>query len=296
MAAALAAAAALLIALARLFLELTGDLPLRDFLRALAALSAAGAAGVLAAPFLGPAAVGPSLLRSARYARFAPALLGAGAAAPLAWLALSPRFVSGAAAARGLQGLGASALVRLAAYLCLHLRASLVLARWWLTLSLLALTGLAAGLVSGSAAGGARDLLPLAVLLALAAARTAALQGSSPGSTAGQRVPLGELAALCALASPGLWEGGMALEVAAGWLLRAVLLGVAVESAPALRGPAAAVLLLLAAAVLAAITAGIRGLPPIAGDGLACALVCAAAALARGPVLRETQPGRSANS
>ena len=292
MAVALAAAAALVIALAHLLPQPEGAGAAQG-LTWLAALLAAGAAmATLLLGTVSPASAAEgAVARLARIARWAPSLLGAAAALPLLSLALLPSFGAGAAAARGLQGLAACALVLLSAYLCLHLRASLVRARWWLALAIFPLTGLASAVAAGL--GTARELLPSALLLALAAFATAARSGDAPGTLSGARVPLGELAALAALAAlatPTLWDGSAA--TAGAWLLASLLSGGLQRLAPSSRRPAAAALSLLAAAVLSRGLAGQGGVPAWAlGEGLACALVCTAASLLSGaPVAAAGSP------
>ena len=289
MAVALAAAAALVIALAHLLPQPEGAGAAQG-LTWLAALLAAGAAmATLLLGTVSPASAAEgAFARLARIARWAPSLLGAAAALPLLSLALLPSFGAGAAAARGLQGLAACALVLLSAYLCLHLRASLVRARWWLALAIFPLTGLASAVAAGL--GTARELLPSALLLALAAFATAARSGDAPGTLSGARVPLGELAALAALATPTLWDGSAA--TAGAWLLASLLSGGLQRLAPSSRRPAAAALSLLAAAVLSRGLAGQGGVPAWAlGEGLACALVCTAASLLSGaPVAAAGSP------
>ena len=280
MALALAAAAALAIALARALSDPTAGI-LPNVVLALAAVLAIASAFFAAAAVVtasvereSPSNLGP------RSARFAPALFGAASAVPLVGQVLQPPYWAGQAAARGGQGLAVSALVLLAGYLCFHLRASLVRGRWWLTLGVVAVEGLSVAALWRPPSGPA--LVLLAVVLSLAATRTATLAGVAPG-TLGARAPLGELAALAALAQPILWDGAIPLAGATIWLLLALILDLAVRRFPALRAPAAIATLVTVAALLFEVLSG--GRPSTfwrLAEGLAIPLVCVGGCLLAG--------------
>jgi hypothetical protein len=181
-------------------------------------LAAPAALCGVAAAAMGPAPREPLL---------APRLVfGLGLLRGLSWLLFEQTLVFGERLA-GFRGLALTAVIVGAAYLCVHLRASLEKARFWVLLVLFA--------VLGVAMGGA----PVVILCSLVAA--AALARTGPRMT-------GELAALLVLYQPRTWDllsrSSVAPPIAAAAALAVVM---AVHRAPlAGRGAAALAVLCLA--------------------------------------------------
>ena len=196
-------------------------------------------------------------------------LLGAAVGLSLGGTALAPRWLSGAAAARSSQGLALAALLILSGSLCIHLRASLVRARYWVATGSVALTGLAAVRAAGDAFGGNAVS---ALLLAGASALLASLSGRTPGRGPADETPQGELAALAFLALATSWTPSteaMAFLVGAALLRHALRLG-----------PSVRLLLCMATAALAALFFSVPGGPLFPGGIFGAALLAASASLA----------------
>jgi hypothetical protein len=148
----------------------------------------------------GPAASAAREARVQFAARVAAALA---ALLPLAWAALTPGRQAGSAAAAGATALGLLGLVLLSAYLCLHLRASLLRARFWAT-ALVAALACAAFYRSWGFDSGAQQALAV-VLSVFTAGALASLSGSLPGTRPAAEIPLAELAAFAAFGTPWAW-------------------------------------------------------------------------------------------
>jgi hypothetical protein len=263
----LAALAQLLAALALATLSLAGspwDSPeqRRVFVEPPAALlaAAAGLAALVAALSGAPAA---GAAREARLGFATRGVVATAAVLPLGWIALAPAPFGGSAVAAGAQGLALLGLLLLSAYLCLHLRASLLRARYWAGAVVLVLARAAAARAWGFEPA-LRDPVVWGLDLGAALAVTA-LSRSLPGDRPASAIPLGELAALAALSSAWAWStpGPVAL-----WLAGASGLGLALWRWPRLSPAAQAACAGLACALLVHGPAGGSPAVPL----LACAL------------------------
>ena len=168
-----------------------------------ASVALAVCAGLLALTSFFVSGPPASAAREARVqfaARIAAALA---ALLPLAWAVLTPGRQAGSGAAAGSSGLGLLGMVLLSAYLCLHLRASLLRARFWATATV---SALACGVfyLSWGFEMGAQQALAV-VLGVFAAGALVALSGSLPGTRPAAEIPIAELAAFAAFRTTWAW-------------------------------------------------------------------------------------------
>ena len=122
---------------------------------------------------------------------------------PLAWAVVTPGRQAGFAATAGSSALGLLGMVLLSAYLCLHLRASLLRARFWATAVVSALACVAFYRSWGFDMGTQQVLV--VVLDVFTACAFVALSGSLPGTRPAGEIPLAELAAVAAFGTTWAW-------------------------------------------------------------------------------------------
>jgi hypothetical protein len=172
--------------------------PLRSVAVALAVCAALLALTSFFLP--GPAASAAREARVQFAARIATALA---ALLPFAWAVLNPGRHAGSAGAAGSTALGLLGMVLLSSYLCLHLRASLLRARFWATALLCALVCVVFYRSWGYDLGVQQVFV--VVLDVFTAGALVALSGSLPGTRPAAEIPLAELAAFAAFGTPWAW-------------------------------------------------------------------------------------------
>ena len=171
-------------------------------LRSLAVALAVCAALLALTSFFLPGS-GATAAREARVQFAARIAVALAALLPFAWAVLTPGRQAGSAAAAGSSALGLLGMVLLSAYLCLHLRASLLRARFWATATVSALVCVVFYRSWGFDVG--VQQVVVVVLDVFTAGALVALSGSLPGTRPAAEIPLAELAALAAFGTPWAW-------------------------------------------------------------------------------------------